>query len=38
MGNLSARVSSDVRHDTDPLPDFEATDTATKFWLVYKIE
>lgn len=38
MGNLSARVSLDVRHDTDPLPGFEATDTATKFSLVYKIE
>lgn len=37
MGNLSARVSLDVRHDTDPLPNFEATDTATKFSLVYKI-
>jgi putative salt-induced outer membrane protein len=37
MGNLSARVSLDVRHDTDPLPEFEATDTATKFSLVYKI-
>lgn len=36
-GNLSARVSLDIRHDTDPLPDFEATDTATKFSLVYKI-
>ena len=37
MGNLSARVSFDVRHDTDPLPGFEATDTATKFALVYKV-
>lgn len=36
-GNLNARVSLDVRHDTDPLPGFEATDTATKFSLVYKI-
>ncbi len=36
-GNLSARVSLDVRHDTDPLPDFEATDTATRFSLVYKV-
>lgn len=36
-GNLSARISLDIRHDTDPLPDFEATDTATKFSLVYKI-
>jgi putative salt-induced outer membrane protein len=38
MGNLSARISLDVRHDTDPLPGFEPTDTATKFSLVYKIE
>lgn len=38
MGNLSARVSLDVRHDTDPLPGFEPTDTTTKFSLVYKIE
>lgn len=37
MGNLAARVSFDVRHDTDPLPGFEATDTATKFSLVYKV-
>lgn len=36
-GNLSARVSLDVRHDTNPLPGFEATDTATRFSLVYKI-
>jgi len=36
-GNLSARVSLDVRHDTDPLPGFEATDTATRFSLVYKV-
>ncbi len=38
MGNLSARVSFDVRHDTDPLPGFEPTDTTTKFSLVYKVE
>lgn len=38
MGNLSARVSLDVRHDTNPLVGFEPTDTATKFSLVYKIE
>lgn len=36
-GNLGARVSLDVRHDTDPLPGFEATDTATKVSLVYKL-
>lgn len=35
--NLSARFSFDVRHDTDPLPGFEATDTATKVSLVYKV-
>ena len=38
MGNLSARVSLDVRHDTNPLMGFEPTDTATKFSLVYKVE
>ncbi len=38
MGNLNGRVSFDVRHDTDPLPSFEATDTATKFSLVYKLD
>lgn len=38
MGNLSARVSLDVRHDTNPLVGFEPTDTATKFSLVYKVE
>lgn len=36
-GNFNARISFDVRHDTDPLPGFEATDTATKFSLVYKV-
>lgn len=36
-GNVSGRVSFDVRHDTDPLPGFESTDTATKFSLVYKL-
>ncbi|HOY79921.1 MAG TPA: DUF481 domain-containing protein [Hyphomonadaceae bacterium] len=38
MGNLSARVSLDVRHDTNPQLGFEPTDTATKFSLVYKVE
>ena len=38
MSNLSARVSLDIRHDTDPPPGFEATETATNFSLVYKIE
>ncbi|MEZ5937159.1 MAG: DUF481 domain-containing protein [Hyphomonadaceae bacterium] len=37
MGNLSARVSYDVRHDTSPPAGFEKTDTATRFSLVYKI-
>lgn len=36
-GNLKARVSLDVRHDTDPLPGFEAADTATKFSLICKL-
>lgn len=36
-GNLNARISFDVRHDTDPLPGFESTDTSTKFSLVCKI-
>lgn len=34
---LSARVSFDVRHDTNPPDGFEATDTITKVSLVYKI-
>jgi putative salt-induced outer membrane protein len=34
---LSARVSVEVRHETDPPPGFTATDTATRFSLVYKI-
>jgi putative salt-induced outer membrane protein len=38
MGNLSARISLDVRHDTSPPAGFEATDTATKFSLVYKVD
>jgi putative salt-induced outer membrane protein len=38
MGNLSARVSLDVRHDTSPPTGFKATDTATKFSLVYKVD
>ena len=32
---LSARVSFDVRHDTDPRAGFESTDTTTKVSLVY---
>ena len=34
---LSARFSFDVRHDTNPPPGFEATDTATRIALVYSI-
>lgn len=36
-GHLSARVSYDVRHDTNPPLDFEPTDTATRFSLVYTL-
>ncbi len=32
---LSARISFDVRHDTEPPEGFESTDTATRFSLVY---
>lgn len=34
---LSARLSFDVRHDTNPPMGFEATDTTTKASLVYKL-
>ncbi|MEL6662996.1 MAG: DUF481 domain-containing protein [Pseudomonadota bacterium] len=34
---FSARVSFDVRHDTDPPEGFESTDTATRVALVYAI-
>lgn len=34
---LSARISFDVRHDTDPPDSFKATDTATRISLVYSI-
>ena len=34
-GGLAARVSFDVRYDTDPPAGFEDTDTATKVSLVY---
>lgn len=34
---LSARISFDVRHDTNPPDGFENTDTATRFSLVYAI-
>lgn len=33
---LSARMSFDVRHDTNPQEGFEATDTTTKVSLVYR--
>ncbi len=33
--SLSARFSFEVRHDTDPKPGFEETDTATRMSLVY---
>jgi len=36
-GHLAARISFDVRHDTSPQPTYEATDTATKFSLVYTL-
>lgn len=34
---FSARISLDVRHDTDPPAGFESTDTATRVALVYAI-
>lgn len=34
---LSARISLDVRHDTNPPSGFESTDTATRFSLVYTL-
>jgi len=37
MGNLQARVSYDIRNESNPPVGFKATDTATKFSLVYKI-
>lgn len=37
IGNLSGRLSYDVRHSTHPPPSFEKTDTATRFSIVYKI-
>ena len=36
-GHLAARGAFDVRHDTAPQPTYEATDTATKFSLVYTL-
>lgn len=37
IGNLSGRLSYDVRYDTDPPNTFKSTDTATRVSLVYKI-
>ena len=37
-GALSARFSFEVRHDTNPPPGFEDTDTATRVSLVYKFQ
>ncbi|MEM8921426.1 MAG: DUF481 domain-containing protein, partial [Pseudomonadota bacterium] len=37
FGNLSARVSFDVRYDTDPPAGTESTDTATRVSLVYPL-
>ena len=37
MGNLQARMSYDIRNESNPPVGFKATDTATKFSLVYKI-
>ncbi|MEL7110554.1 MAG: DUF481 domain-containing protein [Pseudomonadota bacterium] len=34
-GALSARVSFEVRHDTDPVDGFESTDTISRVSLVY---
>lgn len=34
-GNLSARASFDVNHESNPPPDVESTDTITRFALVY---
>ncbi|MEM0985891.1 MAG: DUF481 domain-containing protein [Pseudomonadota bacterium] len=35
ISRLSARFSFDVRHDTNPPPGFESTDTSTRISLVY---
>ena len=35
VGNLSGRVSFNVRHDTEPRPGVKKTDTLTKLSLVY---
>jgi putative salt-induced outer membrane protein len=37
MGNLQARLSYDIRYETDPPAGFKSTDTTTKVSLVYKI-
>lgn len=38
IDGLSARLSYDISHDTDPPDGFEATDTATRFSVVYKLD
>lgn len=35
---LSARIAFEVRHDTNPPLGFEATDTATRFSIVYTLD
>lgn len=36
-GSLSARIAFEARHDTNPPLGFEATDTATRFSIVYTL-
>ena len=36
IGNLSTRLSFDVKHETDPPDDKVKTDTVTRASLVYK--
>ncbi len=38
IDGLSARLSYDINHDTNPPDGFEATDTATRFSVVYKLD
>jgi len=37
ISSLSARVSFDIRHDTNPPTGFESTDTASRIALVYTL-
>lgn len=37
IGAFKARISYEIRHETDPLPGFKANDTASRFSLVYKV-